>query len=462
MSKRFFGNIILLFLFFINFYSENNNQRELSIKPKTAELLNKAELAITNPDEFFDGKKANKNDIILPVINIRDSKDEIINDGNEFRYSPSSIQSFSINKIPVPIPPKTIIKEYKSDDKAAIDKALEILRKYGLSGVYSKDIKIVWKDLKDTDFYAQSKPDKWALGLFGTRHIELNTQYKDVLNTPEYLAIILAHELSHQYDFDLLNANGSTLNNWAYNYITEGKAYQVQLYIYEKLLKEKPYLFDEDKIKYEKVKIFIEINKFLKAIWDYKNNNGRLPSISDFPKLEKLNVFNGKFKNMIDSLKDDKNFIGPYTFHSFVTLGYYKNYPDEGELKPEDAKNRLKEANDELKKKLKDKEIMNKFISVRNSLISDIYLPYCGAIGANSSSNYLDIPSEILPAQSNQGLGSNNDYHDAPSDNSSNNSGGNQYPSNGGEIGINPGPPPTPPVSPPNVDWGGSGGHWGS
>ena len=105
---------------------------------------------------------------------------------------------------------------------------------------------------------------------------------------------------------------------------------------------------------------------------------------------------------------------------------------------------------------------MNKFISVRNSLISDIYLPYCGAIGANSSSNYLDIPSEILPAQSNQGLGSNNDYHDAPSDNSSNNSGGNQYPSYGGEIGINPGPPPTPPVSPPNVDWGGSGGHWGS
>ena len=87
MSKRFFGSIILLFLFFINFYSENNNQKELSIKPKTAELLNKAELAITNPDEFFDGKKLNKNDIILPVINIPDSKDEI-NDGNEFRYSP--------------------------------------------------------------------------------------------------------------------------------------------------------------------------------------------------------------------------------------------------------------------------------------------------------------------------------------------------------------------------------------
>jgi hypothetical protein len=180
MNKRLFISIVLLFLFFINFYSENNDQRELSIKPETAELLNKAELAITNPDEFFDGKKANKNDIILPVINITNSKNEI-NDGNEFRYSPSSIQSFSINKIPVPIPPKTIIKEYKSDDKAAIDKALEILRKYGLSGVYSKDIKIEWKDLEDTDFYAQSKPDKWALGLFGTRHIELNTKYKDVL-----------------------------------------------------------------------------------------------------------------------------------------------------------------------------------------------------------------------------------------------------------------------------------------
>jgi hypothetical protein len=214
------------FVVFINFYSENNNQKELSIKPKTAELLNKAELVITNPDEFFDGKKANKNDIILPVINIPDSKDEI-NNGNEFRYSPSSIQSFSINRITVPIPQKTIIKEYKSDDKTVIDKALEILRKYGLSGVYSKDIKIEWKDLKNTNFYAQTKPDKWALGLFGTRHIELNTQYKDVLNKPEYLAIILAHELSQQYDFDLLNANGLTLNNWAYKYITEEKAYQV-------------------------------------------------------------------------------------------------------------------------------------------------------------------------------------------------------------------------------------------
>jgi hypothetical protein len=85
MSKRFFGNIILLFLFFINyFYAENNNQKELSIKLETAKLLNRAELAITNPDEFFDGKKANKNDIILPVINITNSKNEI-NDGNEFK-----------------------------------------------------------------------------------------------------------------------------------------------------------------------------------------------------------------------------------------------------------------------------------------------------------------------------------------------------------------------------------------
>ena len=170
-----------------------------------------------------------------------------------------------------------------------------------------------------------------------------------------------------------------------------------------------------------------------------------------------------KFKNMIDSLKDDKNFIGPYTFHSFVTFGYYKNYPNEGELKPEDAKNRLKEANDELKKKLKDKEMMTKFISVRNSLISDIYLPYCGVMGVKPPSNYLDMPQEISPQQPNDGLGSNNDYHDAPSDNSSNNnSGGNQYPYNDGEIGINPGAPPSPPVNPPNIDWGGSGGHWGS
>jgi len=171
---------------------------------------------------------------------------------------------------------------------------------------------------------------------------------------------------------------------------------------------------------------------------------------------------------MIDSLKDDKSFIGPYTFHSFITLGYYKNYSDEGELEPEDAKNRLKEANDELKKKLKDKEIMNKFISVRNSLISDVYLPYCGAIGVKPSSNY-DIPSEISPGQSDQGLGNNgsSNYHDSPADNTdnnNNNSDDNQQPPNDneGEIGINPGPPPTPPVNPPDIDWGGSGGHWGS
>ena len=470
MSKRLFISIVLLFLFFINLYSQNRKQKELFIRPETSELLNKAELAITNPDEFFDGKKANKNDIILPVINIPDSKNEI-NDRNEFRYSPSSIQSFSINRITVPIPPKTIIKGYKSDDKTVIDKALGILRKYGLSGVYSKDIKIEWKDLEDTDFYAQSKPDKWALGLFGTRHIELNTKYKDVLNTPEYLAVILAHELSHQYDFDLLSANGSTLNNWAYNYITEEKAYQVQLYIYEKLLKEKPYLFNEKQIEDSKksIKIFIEINKFLKAVWDYKNNNGKIPTEDDFPLLRDIKAFNGKFKNMIDSLKDDKNFIGPYTFHSFITLGYYKNYPDEGELKPEDAKRRLKEANDELKKKLKDNEIMNKFISVRNSLISDIYLPYCGVTGVKPPSNYLDMPSEISSGQSNQDSGNNgsSNYHDSPADdtdNNDNNSDDNQQPpnDNDGEIGIDPGPPPTPPENPPDVDWDGSGGHWGS
>jgi len=113
------------------------------------------------------------------------------------------------------------------------------------------------------------------------------------------------------------NVNSLTFNKWVYKYITEEKAYQVQLYIYEKLLKEKPYLFNEKQIEDSKknIKIFIEINKFLKAIWDYKNNNGKLPNEYDFPLLRNIKAFNGKFINIIDSLEDDKNFIGPYTFH---------------------------------------------------------------------------------------------------------------------------------------------------
>jgi hypothetical protein len=374
------------------------------------------------------------------------------------RYSPSSIQSFSINRITVPIPLKTIIKEYKSDDKTAIDKALEILRKYGLSKVYSKDIKIVWENLGNTD-YAKASP-----GLFGiSRNIKLNSEYKDVLIIPEYLAIILAHELSHQYDYDLLDISVvGFATHWAYRYITEEKGYSVQLFVYEKLLKEKPYLFDENKIKYEKVKIFIETNNFLKAVWDYKNNNGKIPKVKDFPKLNET-----KISNIINSLEYDKDFIVPYTFHSFVTLKYTVDF--DKKLTPEEIKDKLEKADEKLKDELKNNKVMEKFIKVRDSLISDIYLPYCNTIGVKPPDSYCDIPSEISSGQSNQDSGNNgsSNYHDSPADdtdNNDNNSDDNQQPpnDNDGEIGLDPGPPPTPPENPPDVDWDGSEGHGGS
>ena len=175
----------------------------------------------------------------------------------------------------------------------------------------NRDVVIVWGETGDENHCAGALIPVWGSNL---KTIFLNPKKKNILmKNPALLAIILAHEFSHEADYKTIN--GGFAEKSAVHYISEEKAYLTQVYMYHKLKNQLP-KDDADK---EYLR-FLDEQRFLQAIWNFKQGKALRPQKTDFPYLRELGFGGVGIEEIIVGLKS--GISGIYSFQEFLKLTY--------------------------------------------------------------------------------------------------------------------------------------------
>jgi len=339
MRKTYYVTLSLvsIFLFINKAYSEGS-ERKIDVRA-LSDVESYDEQTLNN---IFDGSNKNSVKISIDISNNYFNKTSQNNYG--ISYNKKIIPEPLINNVTdeILLQSKVIVNGTPDEkEKNIIDKAFNLIRDSSENGkeLYSlKDkIQIFWKE-ENENLRAQAIPPTSFLFFKSGPKIILNAKFKDIYmsnpSVPAYLAIILAHELSHHKDFQDV---GNTNKNVALKYISEEKAYLTQIQTYEVMIKKYPYLFDESKIKYDKILDFISEQRFFKAVWDYKNNGGKKINKSDFPYIKNFNENWNEVFNYDNGYIEDLNFNpytewldfrGVYSFHGFISIVYNINDRD--------------------------------------------------------------------------------------------------------------------------------------
>ncbi len=394
-------------------------------------------------DNIFDGKTNIKEDVYIE-INEDYFKGELQSLGNNIPEN-KDIGSYLKPKhiIDKDLITKQIFSEKERDDSVLIENAFKILSEIPNYSKLFNNLKdktniIFGEDIED---YGKAMPEVSFLGIqLAPPKIIVSAKYKQTLwKNPVYLAITIAHELFHMEDYE----NALNPKQDGSKYATELNAYLGQVYVYEYLKLRYPKEFINQTN--QDILVYIKLQEFYRDIILYKEGKKDKLDENNYKPLSVIGKF--RIKDYIKIItENDQNSKGVFSFNGLVVLGYFTN----GNVK--DFTSALTNIVQSIKKNRKGFDI------AINSARS-IYINYSNFRGITCSSNSSglycgNINLDEMPEFLNQNNSNQNQQPiNPPSQPSSDDWGVEpQPPSNGGEIGINPGEPPSPLPTNPNWD----------